>query len=331
MNIDRKSRMSRSIQSVNNLMDERFSAAVETMKKHPEGLLKEVSEEERIGQTIETEIEIQQTANSNAVISLPISHVIDNPYNARQIYDENIIRQRAASIATHGQQEPAKVVACDDKPGFYYLMDGHYRKKALLAAGKNEILCLVKKINTPLDLYKFSFLLNEERSQQFALDNALAWKNLIDGNLISNDDIADLVGISKATVSKTLSFLTLPDPVIQKMQEHPNLFGTTVGYEIVLIHRVQKNNDETFKIVEKVITDGISRRDLQVLREKLESNTVRKPRDISRQHKIIIEKKNVGKLKEWDDGRLLLDIRIDDEEGRAKITEQLRAMFNVNK
>lgn len=319
MTIDRKSKMAKSIAKVQLKIDDRFSAAKDAVKNHPNGILNKPDE-----------ITEHQTVVTETVISIPISKIIDNPFNARQIYDEDVVRQRAASMVTHGQQEPAKVVICDEKPGYYYLMDGHYRKRALLAAGKTEIKCLVKFVSNMLDLYKLSYLLNEERSPQSSLDNALAWKNLVDGKLVkTDDDIAELIGTSKATVSKTLALLSLPDVVLQKMQEKPSLFGTTIAYEIVLIHKTQSTDKETLNLVQKVIDEGISRRELQAIRQKLELNPNRKQRDISRQHKIIIDGQEQGRLKEWDNGRVQLDVILDDTKLRHDLLEDLKNRFNI--
>jgi ParB family transcriptional regulator, chromosome partitioning protein len=323
--IDRKSKMAKSTSTVKSNFDDRFSAAKEAVKNHPDGILNKpniLSKEH--SPPVSTDYE-------DTVLTIPISKVLDNPFNARQIYDENVILQRTASITKHGQQEPVKIVVAEDKPGYYYLMDGHYRKMGLLAAGKTEIKCLIKKIDNPLDLYKLSFLLNEERSPQSSLDNALAWKNLTNGNLIkTDDDIAELIGMSKSTVSKTLALLTLPESVIQKMKENPSLFGTTIAYEIVLIHRLHLNETESLNLVQKVINEGISRRDLQAYREKIELNPIRKKRDISRQHKIIIEGQDQGRLKEWDNGRLQLDVKIENPQLRREFIDDLKSKFNIN-
>lgn len=324
MALDRKSKMTKSVTNVNSNMNDRFSAAKGALAAHPDGLLNKPVEDAvkpAGGKTV---------ASEEMIVSIPISKVLDNPYNARQIYDEDVVKQRAASIATHGQQEPAKVVVAKDKPGYYYLIDGHYRKRGLLSAGKTEIKCLVKDVENNLELYRLSFLLNEERSAQSSLDNALAWKNLTDGKLVKSDeDIAELVGMSKGFVSKTLALLTLPEAVLQKMQERPSLFGTTIAYQIVLIHKIQSNDKETLNLVQRVIEEGVSRRELESIRERLESNPARKLRDVSRQHKIMLGGQEQGRLKEWDNGRLQLDVKIDDPKLRRELMEELKKRFNL--
>lgn len=320
----RAGKMAQSKANVSANMKDRFSAAKDTLSEKPNGLLGETTE-------MPEKVIVKITGdNEEKVILLPISKVLDNPYNARQIYDEDVVKLRAASIATHGQQEPAKVVESSEQPGHYFLIDGHYRKRGLLSAGKTEIKCLVRTVANELELYRLSFLLNEERSPQSSLDNAMAWRNLTNGNLVkTHEDIAELVGMSKGMVTKTLSLLTLPESVLQRMQEHPSLFGTTVAYEIVLIHKIHGDEKETLNLVQKVIDEGVSRVELQQIRERYESNPARKLRDVSRQHKIIVSGVEQGRLKEWDSGRLQLDVKIEDPKLRRELMDELKKRFNL--
>lgn len=354
----RMSKMKKSADHVQSFDSDRFSKAAAVITSRPAGLMS--AEEPAKATVIDAKTEVatkdeptpikatkqvnkpvkaHEKASDKSVEGIPedsilniaISHVLDNPFNARQIYDEDVVRERAASIAMHGQQEPAKVIANKNKPGYYFLIDGHYRKRGLLYAGKTEIKCQIKTVANDLELYRLSFLLNEQRSAQSVLDNAFAWKNLTDGKLVKTDeDISELVGMSKSTVSKTLALLTLPEAVLSKMKERPNLFGTSVAYEIVLIHKLTQSDKETLSLVEKIIDEGISRRELEAIREKLESKPTRKQRESSRQHKIIFAGKEQGTFKEWDSGRFQLDVTIEDTEQRRKILEVLRKQFNLN-
>jgi len=62
----------------------------------------------------------------------------ENPLNARRIYDPQIVQERAASIATHGQQTPGLAAPDPTRPGWYVLIDGHYRKRALARGTRGQ-------------------------------------------------------------------------------------------------------------------------------------------------------------------------------------------------
>src|ERR1700744_4529487 len=201
-------------------VEKRFAAAEAAMERAPSGLAGAFAGASRgASSTFSAESEAPARPEATPVkvegrtlIKLPLDRVIDNPFNARQIYNHDVIKERAASIATHGQRVPA--LACEDwrRPGFYILIDGHYRKRAIQAAGKTEIECLIEPITNDLELYRLSFLLNAERNAQSSLDNALAWRRLLDEKKVPSEEaLVELTGLSWGTVNKTLALLKLPD------------------------------------------------------------------------------------------------------------------------
>jgi len=137
-----------------------------------------------------------------------------------------VVQERAASIATHGQKTPGLATPDPARPGHYILIDGHYRKRALASAGKLEMECFIESNLNDLDFYRLSFLLNEQRSDQSALDNAIAWRQLLDeGKVQKEEDICELTGMSAGTVNKTLALLRLPESVLGVMRERPSAIG----------------------------------------------------------------------------------------------------------
>ena len=97
----------------------------------------------------------------------------------------------------------------------------------------------------------------------------------------------------------------------------------------MLIHKIHDDEKETLNLVQKVIDEGVSRVELQQIRERYESNPARKLRDVSRQHKIIVSGVEQGRLKEWDSGRLQLDVKIEDPKLRRELMDELKKRFNL--
>jgi ParB family transcriptional regulator, chromosome partitioning protein len=118
-------------------VEKRFAAAEAAMERAPSGLAGAFAGVGRgASTTFSAESEtppraepVPAKAEGRVLMKLSLDRVIDNPFNARQIYSHEVIKERAASIATHGQRVPA--LACEDwrKPGYYILIDGHYRKR----------------------------------------------------------------------------------------------------------------------------------------------------------------------------------------------------------
>src|ERR1700731_3296149 len=157
-NTDRRALMRASMKAEETSVEKRFAAAEAAMERAPSGLAGSFPTPTR--GALSTTFSAESTATLRALPEqrilkkIPLDFVLDNPFNARQIYNPDVIKERAASIATHGQRVPA--LACEDwnHPGKYILIDGHYRKRAIQAAGKSEIECLIEPIANELELYR---------------------------------------------------------------------------------------------------------------------------------------------------------------------------------
>ena len=307
-------------------VDERFARADAVLALHPSGLASlPTPEPER---TFSAE---SSPAQGKLIVSTPLERIHDNPLNARCIYDPDVVKELAASIATRGQMVPASAVAHPSIPGHYLLIDGHYRKKAAAAAGLQAMDLMVRQSEGDIELYRLSWLLNEERSAQSPLDNAFAWKKLLDKGLVQNEGkIAELLGISAATVNKTLALLNLPTAALDKMRERPAKFGVFTGYELTLAAKKMEES-ALLDLVNKIIAEDLSSRQVSAIRAKIESGSIRKRKETSRQYKLESNGQQIGSLKEWDSGKVALEVILLNPKDRAALVAELKARFCLTK
>jgi len=319
--IDRKEAMRSSRDMERKKVLDRFDTAESVLSERPSGLAAPM---------VPTTFSAESTAMAERkVISVKIENVQDNPFNARKIYDPIVVKEMAASIATHGQLVPAPATTVSDRLGFYVLVDGHYRKKAAIAAGRSHMDLLVLTTESDLERYRLSWLLNEERSAQSPLDNALAWRQLLDAKVVRGESaIADMLGISPSNINKTLSLLRLPSSVIEKLRENPHKFGLFVGYELTLLAKLV---DETrlIELVKEIIDRDLSTREVEKIRKKLETGKGRRHKDTSRQYKIRHGSAQIGVIKEWDSGKIALEIKLIDPKERLSLLEDLKRRFHL--
>ncbi|MCT9069841.1 ParB/RepB/Spo0J family partition protein [Cupriavidus gilardii] len=313
---------------------DRFARAEAAIAKHPHGLLQAKGAEPRApfsAETFSAENE-ERSADGRVLKRIPLSQLHDNPLNARRIYDPAVVQERAASIATHGQKTPGLAAPDPSRPGHYILIDGHYRKRALAAAGKLEMECFVERDLSDLDFYRLSFLLNEQRSDQSALDNAIAWRQLLDeGKVAKEEDICELTGMSAGTVNKTLALLKLPESVLMVMRERPSAIGIAAGYELTLYYKLA-GEERTRELAMRIMNDGLSSREVEAIRKQAQEGKARKVKEISRQYKIRTSGGELlGTIKEWDSGRVVLDVQLTDRDAREALLEALKARFGLDK
>ncbi|MCA3192231.1 MULTISPECIES: ParB/RepB/Spo0J family partition protein [unclassified Cupriavidus] len=310
---------------------DRFARAEAALSEHPNGLLQNQRAANPPIATFSAESAVANV-EGRLLIRVPIANLHDNPFNARRIYDPAVVQERAASIATHGQKTPGLAAPDAARPGHYILIDGHYRKRALASAGKLEMECFIEDDLSDLDFYRLSFLLNEQRSDQSALDNAIAWRQLLDeGKVQKEEEICELTGMSAGTVNKTLALLKLPESVIAVMRERPSAIGIAAGYELTLYCKIA-GEDRTRELATRIMNDGLSSREVESIRKQAQEGKSRKVKEISRQYKIRTEAGQLlGTIKEWDSGRIMLDVQLTDRNAREDLLEVLKARFGLDK
>jgi ParB family chromosome partitioning protein len=321
---DRKDAMRTTLGAEKKKVTDRFAVADAVLAERPSGLaspaLVVVHQEANIGH-----------ATDRQILSVPIALIHDNPLNARNIYDPEVVKNLAASMATRGQMVPASAIRHpdSDKPGHFILIDGHYRKKGLLAAGRVEMDLILLENEGELELYRLSWLLNEERSSQTALDNAIAWKKLMEKHLVEEGaQIAEILGISPATVNKTLALLRLPQAALDKMRDHPNKFGVFIGYELTLAAKIIPEF-ELLALIDRIVAEDLSSREVEAIRNKFEKGGDRKKKEVSRQYKIHHENAQIGVIKEWDSGKIAFEIKLADPKERAGLLDDLKRRFHL--
>lgn len=272
----------------------------------------------------------RQVADGGTVMA-PIKRVKDNPFNARQVYKESIVKERAASLAKDGQMQPAPACLDPDDPTSYILIGGHYRKRGLLLLGKEEIELKLLHAPTRLDLYRLSFTENHDREDGTPLDNALAWQLLLDEKVVTTDDeIAASIGLDRATVNKTRQILQLPAAVLDVLKGSPEKFTLTAAYELQTMIDLMKPEELVTLAKQIASEEGLSTRELAAIKARLKNPPQRKTKETSRQHKIVIGGNLAGHIKEWDSGRVELDIHIADQAERERLVHELRRRFGID-
>jgi ParB family transcriptional regulator, chromosome partitioning protein len=270
------------------------------------------------------------TGATGGEIEVDISLVDDNRYNARVFYDEETVKQRAESIAVNNQIVAAPACVHPSEPGRYMLLGGHYRKRALLRLGRPTITLKLLPVKGLLDLYRLSFAENDERSPGTALDDALSWKKLLDDGLVANhDQIAAVTGKPRTTIAKTLQILTLPPSVLSILQEHPGSFSFTAAYELTLLAQ-KAPVGEVERAAHRVAANEMTSREIIDLRLRHEAPAPsRKQKEISRQHKIVSDGAVIGTIKDWDSGKVVLEVTLADPADRAKLLDTLKDRFGI--
>ena len=249
--------------------------------------------------------EEQKTDAAARVKVVQITKVKDNPWNARFFYNPDIVKARMLSIARDGQQTPVTVEQDAANPGEYFLIDGHYRKQALLELGHHEIIILEIEPLSRVEAYRLSYVLNAEREGQTSYDDAMGWQRLMQEEGYTQDQVAEFVGVKKDRVSKTLAVLKLPMTVQEIVREHPAEFGFSVAYDLYQLG--EKVNVDELKACAIAVTEGkMSGHDLKHRREK--AAKAKQVRARATQYQLEVQGKRLGTIREFGAGRVSVEL-----------------------
>lgn len=151
-------------------------------------------------------------AGSGPVVrEIPVAAIRRNPYQPRTHFAEGALDDLAASVAEHGVLQPVVVVPVE---GGYQLIAGERRTRAAEQAGLRTIPAVIR---TADELAQLSLALveNLQRSDLGPLEEARAYRRLIDEFGLTQEEVARRVGRSRPAVANTLRLLSVA-PAVQE-------------------------------------------------------------------------------------------------------------------
>jgi ParB family chromosome partitioning protein len=149
---------------------------------------------------------IPRAADTGGVQELQVDRIRRNPDQPRATFDDTQLAELAASIAVHGVLQPIVVRAttADD----YELIAGERRLRASKLAGRATIPAIVRD-STGTDNLELALVENVQRADLNAIEQAQAYRELIDRFGLTHEEVAGRVGKSRVAVSNALRLLDL--------------------------------------------------------------------------------------------------------------------------
>ena len=204
--------------------------------------------------TIENSI-IEEAKTNDQIVEIDLSELRANPYQPRKNFDEEALNELASSIKEHGVFQP--IIVKKSIKG-YEIIAGERRFRASKLAGMQTIPAIVKDFSDE-EMMQIALLENLQRENLTSIEEAKAYKSIIESMNITQDELAKKVGKSRSHVTNILGLLKLPASV-QDLVLYNKL---SMGHARVL----SKLDDP--KIVEdlaqRVITEDLSVRKLESL------------------------------------------------------------------
>ncbi len=214
------------------------------------------------------------------IVELELDKIIPNEYQPRKVFNEEKLRELAASISEQGVIQP---IIVHKAGGGYQLIAGERRWRASRIAGLKTIPALVKDA-TKRELLEMALIENIQREDLNPLEAAEAYKRLQDEFKLTQDDLAKRVGKERSTVTNFLRLLGLPKEIKQDLANGALSMGHAKA--LLALDRVREQMQAALMIVKK----GLSVREAEALVSRLKNPPKEKKARLGHELKAVEEK-----------------------------------------
>ena len=234
------------------------------------------------------------------VKNIPIDRIISKREQPRKAFDKDKIEELARSIRGNGIIQPIVVRISGQN---YELVVGERRVRAAKRAGLLEIPAIVKDYpdNRAFDI---ALIENIQREDLNPIEEAIAYRIILERDMITQEELSKRLGKSRSYIANMIRILDLPD----KIQMYVSRGTISVGQAKALLSL--KNQEESLKLVERIINDKLSVREVERLT---------RHRDVPRGTKMSAKEPFIEELEEQLREKLGTKVVIDYRKGKGVI------------
>lgn len=251
-------------------------------------------------------------AGASSINDVKISEIEANPDQPRRDFDEEALNELADSIKQIGVVQPITLRKLAE--GKYQIVAGERRFRASQIAGLESIPAYIREVNES-QLMEMALIENIQREDLNAIEEALAYQNLMDKCDYTQDQLSERVGKKRATVANYLRLLRLPAEIQMAVKDKK----VDMGHARALMSI--EDPVAQLEVYNRIITEGLSVRKVEEIAKSIKeggpANTVPK----GTQAKELPEEYAI--LKERLNGLFNTPISMTcDKKGKGKITIQ---------
>lgn len=203
---------------------------------------------------------------SEEVVKIPLDKIHANQYQPRTVFDEEKIEELARTIHVHGVIQPI-VVRDSKEQGFYEIIAGERRFRAMTSLGWEEVPAIVRQLSDK-ETASIALIENLQREELTSIEEAHAYQNLLHIQEVTQEALAQRLGKSQSTVANKLRLLKLPEPVQQALLER------TITERHARALLPVKDAQLQIQLLEEVIRGGLNVKELE---ERIREHAIEPP------------------------------------------------------
>jgi ParB family transcriptional regulator, chromosome partitioning protein len=228
-------------------------------------LLSDTPEDEKLDVDVTSPVrEKENKGVTGSINEILLSEIETNPFQPRQHFDQEALRELSESIKVHGIIQPITVRKFSNNQ--YQLISGERRFQASKLAGLTKIPAYVRTADDQ-QMLEMALIENIQRENLNPIEISLSYQRLISECNLKQEELGDRVGKSRSTVTNYLRLLKLPPDIQIAMRDNK----LTMGHARAIIN--VENSDSQLYIFKRTLAEDLSVRKVEELARELTSNT----------------------------------------------------------
>lgn len=210
------------------------------------------------------------SVENKADMMVPISKVEPNREQPRKNFDEDALLELSESIKQFGVLQPLLV---QDKKDYYEIIAGERRWRAAKLAGLKKVPVIIKHLTTQ-EIVEISLIENIQRENLNPIEEAVAYKRLLNEFNLKQDEIAERVSKSRTAVTNSMRLLKLNE----KVQEMVIDDMLSTGHARALLGI--SDEDKQYAMAQKIFDEKLSVRETEKLVKKMQKQKETPPKAV---------------------------------------------------
>lgn len=208
-----------------------------------------------LGKGISALIPDKETGKEEKVVYLPVDRIKPNPFQPRKDFDQAELEELTQSIKEKGLIQPLVVRRRGDE---YELIAGERRLRAAKLLNLNELPVLIKE-SEDKDALELSLIENIQRQDLNPVEEALAFKYLMDKFEVTQERLSEILGKSRVSIANIMRLLKLPHEVQEEIRQGRISFAHGRALLEIEDANIQR------RLLQEVICNSLSVRELENL------------------------------------------------------------------
>ncbi len=219
-----------------------------------------MNKENKLGMGLGALLSTPKDTFETGIKKINISQIIPNPSQPRKKFKDLELNELATSIKKQGLIQP--IIVRSSKNNQFQIIAGERRWRASQIAGLHEVECVVRDLEET-EVLEAALIENIQREDLNVIEEANAYKNLIQIKNISNENLSSLIGKSSSHVSNIIRLLEL-ETNIQKMLINGDI---TMGHARALI-----GVPDAYEKAKEIVKKNLSVRQIEKITSKFKKS-----------------------------------------------------------